>query len=91
MIIQQWHPATTTRHSYTLIYQFLTDLQMFVYRPRVALRYSVWTSSYFQQLTSYDNNYVCHECICVTEVSMGTQKFWGALHVPVAEHPFLNF
>jgi len=27
MIMQQWHAATTTRHSY--MYQFLTDLQMF--------------------------------------------------------------
>ena len=30
MIMQQWHAATTTRHSYTLTYQFLTDLQTFV-------------------------------------------------------------
>ena len=29
-IIQQCHAATTTRHNYTLTYQFLTDLQMFV-------------------------------------------------------------
>jgi len=29
MIIQQWHTATTTRYSYTLTYQFLTDLQTF--------------------------------------------------------------
>ena len=29
MIMQQWHAATTTRHSYTLTYQFLTDLQTF--------------------------------------------------------------
>ena len=29
MIMQQWHVATTTRHSYTLTYQFLTDLQTF--------------------------------------------------------------
>jgi len=28
MAMQQWHAATTTRHSYTLAYQFLTDLQM---------------------------------------------------------------
>ena len=41
MIVQQWHAATTTRHSYTLTYQFLTDLQMF----GVASRYSVWTAS----------------------------------------------
>ena len=27
MIMQQWHAATATRHSYT--YQFLTDLQTF--------------------------------------------------------------
>ena len=37
MIMQQWNAATTTRHSYTLTYQFLTDLQTF----RVALRYSI--------------------------------------------------
>ena len=30
MIIQQWRAATTIRHSYTLAYQFLTDLQTFV-------------------------------------------------------------
>ena len=29
MIMQQWHAATTTRHSYTLTYQFFTDLQTF--------------------------------------------------------------
>ena len=29
MIIQQWNAATTTSHSYTLTYQFLTDLQTF--------------------------------------------------------------
>jgi len=29
MIMQQLHAATTTRHSYTLMYQFLTDLQTF--------------------------------------------------------------
>ena len=40
MIMQQWHAATTTRHSYTLTYQFLTDLQTLT-RPRVASRYSV--------------------------------------------------
>ena len=28
MTIQQWH-AATTRHSYALTYQFLTDLQTF--------------------------------------------------------------
>ena len=27
LFLQQWHAATTTRHSYTLTYQFLTDLQ----------------------------------------------------------------
>ena len=44
MIMQEWHAATTTRHSYTLTYQFLTDLQTLT-RPRVASRYSVRTSS----------------------------------------------
>jgi len=27
--MQQWHAATTTRRSYTIMYQFLTDLQTF--------------------------------------------------------------
>ena len=36
MIMWQWHTATTTRDSYTLTYQFFTDLQTFDYR--VALR-----------------------------------------------------
>jgi len=48
MVMQQWHAATTTRHSYTLVYQFLTDLQTLT---RVASRYSVRTSSYFKQFT----------------------------------------
>ena len=38
MVIQQWNAATTTRHSYTLTYQFLTDLQTFDYRPRYSVR-----------------------------------------------------
>jgi len=29
MIMQQWNASATTRHSYTLTYQFLTDLQTF--------------------------------------------------------------
>jgi len=29
MVMQQWRAATTTRHSYTLTYQFFTDLQTF--------------------------------------------------------------
>ena len=29
MIMHQWHAATTTRHNYTLTYQFLTYLQTF--------------------------------------------------------------
>jgi len=29
MIMPQSHAATTTRHSYTLMYQFLTDLLTF--------------------------------------------------------------
>jgi len=29
MVMQQWHAATATRHSYTLKHQLLTDLQMF--------------------------------------------------------------
>ena len=45
MIMQEWHAATTTRHSCTLTHQFLTDLQTFDYRSRVASRYSVRTSS----------------------------------------------
>jgi len=29
MVMQQWRAATTTRRSYTLTYQFFTDLQTF--------------------------------------------------------------
>jgi len=51
-------------------------------RPRVALRYSARTSSYFKQLTSKlpvssDNNYVCYECINVTGSGHGNPKFFG--------------
>ena len=53
MIIQQWHAATTIRHSLIHTHvSVLTDLQMFDYRPRIASRYSVRTFSYFEQLTS---------------------------------------
>ena len=44
MIIQQWHAATTTRHSYTLRSLLISRR---LSRPRVASRYSVRTSSYF--------------------------------------------
>ena len=64
---------------------------VWLYRPRIASRYSVWTFSYFEQLTSYDNNYVCHECFYVPEVGVATQTFLAALRAPVAEPPFLNF
>ena len=37
MIIQQWNAATITRHSYTLTYQFLTDLQTIVFFQAVDL------------------------------------------------------
>ena len=50
-----WHAAATTRHSYTLTYQFLLLISRCLSRPRVASRYSVWTSSYFKQLTSYQS------------------------------------
>ena len=42
--IQQWHAATTTRHSYTLSSLLISRR---LSRPRVASRYSVQTSSYF--------------------------------------------
>ena len=93
MTIQQWHATTTTRHGYTLTYQFLADLQMFVYRPRVASRYSVRTSAILNNSpASYDNNCVCHECIYMLEVSMATQTFLDVLRAsgqtPVSK--FLN-
>ena len=50
MIIQQWHAATTTRHSYARISSLLISICLT--RPRVALRYSVRTFSYFKQFTS---------------------------------------
>ena len=39
MIMQQWHAATTTRHSYTRISSLLISRRLT--RPRVASRYSV--------------------------------------------------
>ena len=30
MIMQQWHASATTRHSYTLTYQFFADLQTYI-------------------------------------------------------------
>ena len=77
----QQQPGTVI---YTFMYQFLTDLQTFVYRPRVDSRYSVWTSSY--SLASYDNNYVCHECVYVTGSGRGNLKIFRH-----PELPFLNF
>jgi len=54
--MQQQQPGTVTR---SLISSLLISRRLT--RPRVALRYSVRTSSYFKQLTSYlpvrsDNN-----------------------------------
>ena len=93
--MQQQQPGTVThlRINSLLISRRLT-------RPRVASRYSVRASSYFKQLTHVtsqlhvpviDNNYVCHECINVTGSGRGDSKISGALRVPVAEPPFLNF
>ena len=45
MIIQQMHAATTTRHSYTLMYQFFLLISRCLTRPRFASRYIFsWTS-----------------------------------------------
>ena len=35
----------------------------------------------------YNNDYVCHECIYVTEVGVATQKFFATLRTPVAGNP----
>ena len=56
MIMRQWH-ATTTRHSYTLMYQFFTDLRTFLELLR-DIQFGLPLRS--------DNNYMCHECIHVT-------------------------
>ena len=45
MITQKWHATTTTRHSYTRISSLRFSRHLT--RPRVASRYSVWTSNYF--------------------------------------------
>ena len=71
--MKQQQPGTVhSRISSLLISRRLT-------RPRVASRYSVWTYSYFKQLTSYlpvssDNNYVCYECVNVPKVGVATPK-----------------
>ena len=36
-------------------------------------------------LASYDNNYVCHECVYITESGCGNPKIFGR-----PEPPFLN-
>ena len=36
-------------------------------------------------LASYDNNYVCHECIYGTKSGHGNPKFSAVLRVPVAD------
>ena len=85
MVMQQWHAATTTRHSYTLAYQFLTDLQTF---DQAQSCFEILSSDFqlLMLLASYqssDNNCVCHE------VGVATQTFSGTLREPVAEPPFL--
>ena len=75
--MQQQQPATVT-HSH--ISSLLISRR---------LSSSVQTSSYFKQLTSYDNNYACHECIYVTESGCGNPKIFGWR--PLAKPSFLNF
>ena len=91
MIMQQWQAATTTRHSYTHVsvpfrspdiclgLELLRDIQ---FRLTAILNNS---------LASYDNNYVCHECIYVLKVGMATQKFPGLLRMPVAQPLLFKF
>ena len=70
--MQQQQPGTVT-HSHIsslLISRCLS-------RPRVASRYSVQTPTYFKQLASYENNYVCHKCIYVTGNGRGNSKILG--------------
>ena len=45
-------------------------------RPRVTSRYSGRISTYFKQLTSYDNNCVRHECIYVTGSGHGNSSIF---------------
>ena len=74
--MQQQQPGTVThsRINSLLISRHLT-------RTRVASRYSVRTSSYFKQLTSYlpVSSYVitCHECIHVTGSGRGNPNIFG--------------
>ena len=55
MIMQQWHAATTTRHSYTRISSVLISRRLTRYR--VASRYSVQTG--FTLFTDSEVGHVC--------------------------------
>ena len=59
-------------------------------RPRVASRYSVWTSGY-SLLASYNNNYVRHKYVYATGSGRGNTTIFGCASRASAELPFLNF
>ena len=87
MIIQQWHAATTTRHSYTVTYQFLTDLQTFVWAQSC---FEIFSSD-FEQLTSQLRQYFRVSCMHLRNRNWAWQpKIFGhALHrTPLSK--FLN-
>ena len=42
-------------------------------------------------LASYDNNYVCHECISMTRSGGGNPKIFGCALCASGLNPFLNF
>ena len=91
MIMQQWHAATTTRHSYTLTYQFLTDLQTFVVGLELQLATTIITITVLALKCNYldrwpNDCYVCHGCIYVAESRRGNPKIFRC-----NEPPFLNF
>ena len=79
--MQQQQPGTVThsRISSLLISRHLT-------RPRVVLRYLVWTSAILDTIVMCVMNVFTRP-----EVGVATQKFSGVLRAAVAEPPFLNF
>ena len=92
--MQQWHAATTTRHSYTLAYQFLIwSLDVWLGLELLRDIQFGLPASLNNSLASYQSVATIITCTCVMnaltwrEVGVATQKFSGALRAP----PFLNF
>ena len=96
MIMQQWHAATTTRHSYTLTYQFLI-----AWSPDVWLDLELLWDIQFglpailnNSLASYQSVVTiitCYECIYVTGSGHGNPKIFGCTSCASGWTPLSKF